>query len=186
MAGQDERDGPLERAFQARVAKPFVYRLYQGVQFDGGRSHPVSGLLNVATPPDSDQQTSDDITTVMRDNFRRIFNDLWQRHEYDTVLDSLNEIVDEEIQRERYLVFVRQRVQYDDKVSFQQVADEFNDTIQNVQSILNPDYFVQQIDQLYVDRVSSVVLCRVHASIRQYSVSFRKSSSQDNGTVTRK
>jgi hypothetical protein len=79
----------------------------------------------------------------------------------------LNELVNEEIQRERYLDFVRQCVQRDPyKVSFQEVADRFNDTIQNVQSILNPDYLLPGIDQLHVDRVCSVVFCRVHASIR--------------------
>ena len=192
MAGQDERDGPLEYAFQAGVAKRFVYRLYQGVQFDGGRSPPNSGILNVATPPDSDQQTSDDITNGMRNQFRRIVDDLRQRHEYHTVLDNLNELVNElvneEIQRERYLDFVYQCLPHDsdNKVSFQEVADESNDTIQSVQSILNPDYPLPDIHPLHVDRVSSVVLCRVHASIRQYSVSFRKSSSQDNEIVALK
>jgi hypothetical protein len=185
MAGQDEIDEPLEYAVRERVPKRFVHRLNQGVPFDWGMSHPASGILNVATKPDSGQERKNDITEVMRDNFRRIFNNLRQRHEYQTVLDSLNELVDEEIQRERYLVFVRQRLQHRpaEPVLFEEVANEFKDTIQNVQSILNPDYFLQEIDQLYVDRVSSVVLCRVHASIRQYSVSFRKSSSQDEKIV---
>jgi hypothetical protein len=168
MAGQDEMDEPLEYAIRERVPKRFVYRLNQGVPFDWGMSHPASGILNVATKPDSGQELKNDITNVMRDNFRRIFNNLWQRHQYHTVLHSLNELVEEEIQRERYLEFVRQCVPHDsdNKVSFQEVADEFNDTIQNVQSILNPDYLLPDIDQLHVDRVSSVVLCRVHSSIR--------------------
>ena len=187
MAGQDERDEPLEYAIRERVPKRFVHRLNQGVPFDWGMSHPASGTLNVATKPDSGQELKNDITEVMRNNFRRIFNNLRQRHEYQTVLDSLNELVDEEIQRERYLVFVRQRLQRgpNERVSFQEVADRFNDTIQNVQSILNPDYFLPGIDEMHVDRVSSVVLCRVHSSIRQYSVSFRKFSSQANEIVTR-
>jgi hypothetical protein len=84
------------------------------------------------------------------------------------VLPYLNEIVNEEIQREPYLRFLRQRLQRgpNERVSFQEVADRFNDTIQNVQSILNPDYFLPGIDEMHVDRVSSVVLCRVHSSIR--------------------
>ena len=187
MAGRDKRDGPLEYACQRRVPKRFVYRLYQEVQFGGKGSDPLRGLLNAATKPDSGQGPKNGVTKVMRDKFRRIFNDLEQRRGYHPVLRSLYKLVHEEIQRERYLVFVRQRLKHDSrKVSFENVAKNFNVKIRKVQRFLNPKYLLLGIDQLHVDRVCSAVFCRVHASTRRYSVSFRKSSSQDKNIVTRK
>jgi hypothetical protein len=158
MAEQDVRDEPLERANREDVLKRFVLRLDQGLQFDGERyHHPHAGHLNVATSPDNSQQpNNNNITSAMRDNFRRIFNDLHERQEHGNVLGFLHEIVSEEIQRERYLAFVHQCVETNPshQVSFQDVANKFDDTIENVQEILNPDCFLQQIDQLRVYWVS--------------------------------